>query len=550
MKTGIYTKLRIWSGMILYIFVTLHLFNHALGLISIDAMEIARGYFITIWRNPVGTSLLYFSLLTHFILVLITLAKRKTLKMKFSEAIQTIFALIFPIGLILHALGTRGAHEIFGFDDNYQYELYTLWVDSIALGIGNSILIVLVWVHGTLGLYFWIRYKPWFTRLVGWLFSFVIILPIVAFLGFVNGGRSIQYQYDNGLYSPPKIPQEAIDTMFKYILLSWAIYLSLILSVFIYRVINWFLNKRKKLIYISYPNGHKIGVELGTSVLEASRVSNFPHASVCGGKGRCSTCRVRVSYGREFLNNPSKEETKVLERVGANQNTRLACQLTPTHDLTVTPLLPPDTSINSSKEKPQYYNGAEQEITILFADIRSFTKISEKKLPYDVVFILNQYFKTMGEAVEIAGGTVDKFIGDGVMALFGINKSSEEGCLQAIKAAKNMSEGIDDLNIHLKNDLDRPIEIGIGIHIGNVIIGDMGDKNTRSLTAIGDAVNTASRLENLNKNFKSQLLVSEEVVNKSKVTFINYNLQEIDIPGKTKKLKVYIFEKASSISII
>ena len=216
MKTGLYTKLRIWSGFVLYIFVCLHLFNHSLGLISVEAMEIARAYFITFWRHPVGTFLLYSSLLLHLALVLISLAKRKSLKMPFSEAIQTIFALIFPFGLFLHILGTRGAHLLFGFDDNYHNELYILWVDSIELGIGNSILIILVWVHGTLGLYFWLRFKTWFSKTISWIFALVIILPVVCFLGFVNGGRQIESQYDAGSYIPPLITKQQTQFIVIY----------------------------------------------------------------------------------------------------------------------------------------------------------------------------------------------------------------------------------------------------------------------------------------------------------------------------------------------
>ena len=234
------------------------------------------------------------------------------------------------------------------------------------------------------------------------------------------------------------------------------VYLALIITVFLFRLVKWVNKKRHKLIKITYPDGKIVSVEKGTTVLEASRIAGIPHASVCGGKGRCSTCRVRVSYGKEHLEEPSIEEKKVLERVGLNFNTRLACQITPMHDLTITPLLPPDSSIKSSKNLPSYYDGAEQDIAILFADIRAFTSIAEKKLPYDVVFILNQYFKTMGKAVEVSGGKIDKFIGDGVMALFGIQKSPKEACLSALRAARSMSEGIQDLNFHLKEDLEKP----------------------------------------------------------------------------------------------
>ncbi len=549
MKVGIYSKLRLWSGIIVYVFVCMHLLNHSLGILSIDAMERGRAVFILLWRNPVGTFLLYSSFLIHLSLVLITLANRKTLKMSFGESLQTGFALVFPFGLILHIMGTRGLHELFNFEDTYQNELYTLYVDQIQYGIMNSILIVLVWFHGTVGLYFWLRFKGWFQKKISYLYALVIILPVTAFSGFVGGGREVKNLHEQGYFIPPKFSQEMLDTVFQYTFFAWIIYLALIITVFLYRVIKWINRKRYKLVKITYPDGSVVSVEKGTTVLEASRIAGKPHASICGGKGRCSTCRVRVSFGKEFLDPPSNDEQKVLNRVSSNKNTRLACQITPNNDLTITPLLPPDSSVKSSRNVPLYADGAEQEIAILFADIRAFTSIAEKKLPYDVVFVLNQYFKTMGKAVENSGGKIDKFIGDGVMALFGIEKPPKEACLSALKAAKSMSEGIEDLNYHLKEDLENPIRIGIGVHIGKVILGDMGYAESKSITAIGDSVNTASRLEGLNKNFQSELLVSQKVFDIAELNNQNFPSEKVTIKGRKEPLTVCVVKKASTINV-
>ncbi len=119
---------------------------------------------------------------------------------------------------------------------------------------------------------------------------------------------------------------------------------------------------------------------------------------------------------------------------------RLACQLRPSGDLQVTPLLPPNAVARDGFRRPDYLQGMEKEIAILFADIRAFTQLSEQKLPYDVVFLLNRYFAEMGRAVEGAGGRIDKFIGDGVMALFGLDSGVEAGCREALAAARAMAE--------------------------------------------------------------------------------------------------------------
>ena len=140
------------------------------------------------------------------------------------------------------------------------------------------------------------------------------------------------------------------------------------------------------------------------SVLEASRAAGIPHASVCGGRGRCSTCRVRVGAGAAQLPPPAADEARVLARIGdAGGGVRLACQLRPTHDLEVTPLMPAGAGPSDIRVQVNPGQGIEREIAVLFADLRAFTRMAEGRLPYDVVFVLNQYFRAMGQAIEEAG---------------------------------------------------------------------------------------------------------------------------------------------------
>ena len=180
------------------------------------------------------------------------------------------------------------------------------------------------------------------------------------------------------------------------------------------------VNDRRSRVRITYPNGREVPVPRGFSVLEASRFADIPHASVCGGRGRCSTCRVRISAGLSRLPPASAAEQRVLDRVGAPPSVRLACQLRPTGNIPVTPLLPANAQASDGYAQPSYLAGQERTIAVLFADLRTFTGIAEQKLPYDLVFLLNSYFEAVGEAITSAGGIVDKFIGDGVMALFGV----------------------------------------------------------------------------------------------------------------------------------
>ena len=215
-----------------------------------------------------------------------------------------------------------------------------------------------------------------------------------------------------------ELPPEAPDWVGRMTDRAQIGFAALLVTLFAARLISGAFERRRDFITLTYPGERRVSVRRGTSVLEASRLSGIPHASVCGGRGRCSTCRVRIGEGSVDLPPPSADEEKVLQRVGAPPNVRLACQLRPTAPVEVTPLLPPGAEPRDGHSRPAYIQGRETEIAVLFADLRSFTRFSEKKLPYDVVFVLNRYFQAMGMAVIGAGGHLDKFIGDGTMALF------------------------------------------------------------------------------------------------------------------------------------
>jgi adenylate cyclase len=244
---------------------------------------------------------------------------------------------------------------------------------------------------------------------------------------------------------------------------------------------------------------------------------------------------------------PAEDELRVLRRIGATSNVRLACQLRPRGAIAVTPLLPPFAHAADGRRRVDFAQGSEREIAILFADIRGFTALSEGRLPYDVVFFLNRYFAVMGRAVEAAGGRVDKFIGDGVMALFGVESGTRAGCREALAAARLMSERLPELNDSLRAELDRPLRIGIGIHCGPAIVGEMGYGNTAAITAIGDAVNTASRLESLTKNFACELVVSEETVSRAELDLSAFPQREIEIRGKREMLAVRTLASAAEL---
>jgi adenylate cyclase len=313
--------------------------------------------------------------------------------------------------------------------------------------------------------------------------------------------------------------------------------------------------RRHGLVTVRYPQGREVKAVRGASVLDISRMGGVPHASVCGGRGRCSTCRVHVDAGWETLPPPQEGEQRVLQRIHAPTRVRLACQLCPRHDLAVTPLLPADADARDALPYDPMKFGAEQDIVILFADLRGFTQMSESKLPFDVVHILNQYFSEMGAAIESEGGYLDKFIGDGIMALFGLRHGDtdngrhgvEAGARQAVAAARAMGERMQALNARLAQDLATPLRLGLGIHAGPVIVGEMGYGRATSLTAIGDSVNVASRLESATKEVGCELLISTEVAQRGRLDLSAFETQQISIRGREGGLGVYVVRQATDL---
>jgi adenylate cyclase len=308
--------------------------------------------------------------------------------------------------------------------------------------------------------------------------------------------------------------------------------------------------RRAGVVRLDYGNKRVVSQPTGLSILEMSRIAGIPHASVCGGRGRCSTCRVRVTGDdRMRLPDPSPEEQKVLARVGAPLNVRLACQLRPPPGrYRVTPLLPAAAGpVEAYRRAPQAHGG-ERYVAILFADLRGFTSISEGKLPYDVVFLLNRYFRATGQAIEAAGGRLDKFIGDGVMAIFGLDSDPALACRQSLEAARRMGLALDELNEALSGDLDAPLRIGIGLHSGPTIVGEMGYERATQLTAIGDVVNTASRLESMTKEFGVELVVSQELLDRAGVTLPGAAHHFVEIRGRRERLDVRPVQRAIELT--
>jgi adenylate cyclase len=296
-----------------------------------------------------------------------------------------------------------------------------------------------------------------------------------------------------------------------------------------------------KMALIEYQNdGEFDEKDLNLTLLEMSLKHGIPHMHVCGGTARCSTCRVMVLEHPENVLPRNGLEQRLVARKGLEDNIRLACQTRVTGPVKLRRLALDDQDADLAIAVPQETSGREARIAVMFSDIRDFTVFSERHLPYDTIHILNRYFYQMGEAILHNNGYIDKYMGDGIMALFGVdNNNPEQNCYNAVNAGLEMLYELDKLNSYLRKAFECDFKIGIGIHFGEVILGELGHPDRRSITVIGDVVNTASRIESSTKTYGIPLLISDSVRYQLRDRIDTGKIIDAALKGKTGMHKLY-----------
>ena len=549
-------QVRLASGLALFVYVALHLANHALMNISLAAADaFAHAMFAVVGLPPVR-ALLYLSLAAHFGLSLRTVYLRRDLAtLSRGETVQLVAGLaVVPI-LAGHVVPVRFGALLFGMLPSHA----SVAVATTQIDPSGGLLLVsgllLVWLHGCAGVHYWLRLKPLYARWQPWLLAAATILGTLAVAGYLAGSREVAALFADpawraGLAERHRLPNAddaaTLERIQNGVLALWALSIAAVFAA--RRVRAWHADRGGRAV-VAYPRDATVAVARGTTLLEASRQGRIAHASVCGGRGRCSTCRVRVERGSENLSSAAADEFAVLARVAAPPSVRLACQARAEGDVAIVPLLPAAVGAASvAQRRSRDSSGVEKTIAVMFADLRGFTTLSENKLPFDVVFLLNRYFAEMGAAIETAGGRIDKFVGDGIVALFGVESGPAQGTREALAGARAMIERLAALNAALAHDLGAPLRIGIGIHTGPAIVGEMGYGEVRQFTAIGDTVNTASRLEALTKAYGADLLVSTDAARASGLDFSGFPEETTDIRGRQGVLAMRIVKDATKLA--
>ncbi len=539
------SRTRIATGLVLFTYAFFHFINIGLGLLSPVWMAQFQDIRQLITHSLLGSVILYASLILHAGLALWSLARRRNLRMPRGTAVQTLLGLLIPLQLLSHIVYTRYSHEIHDTNDAMPYVIVLMWNSPEVWQ--QTALLLAVWIHGCIGLHYWLRLTRWWRPMIPWMAGLAVFIPGFALAGLLTEGRRIYDLFVEGsqraeLMAAFNWPSR---DAFAQLLRTETLWLTTFWLLLALTAASYLLRKmmrRRQAVRIRYADGPEIRAERGMTLLEMSRANGIAHTALCGGKGRCTTCRVVIDDGADDLPPPEPTEARSLARVNAPANMRLACQIRPAAPLTVTRVFRPD----GRPGRAHASQGSEQQLAILFLDMRGFTARTEGQLPYDVVFLLNRFFDAIVPAITEAGGTVDKYLGDGLLAVFkapGAQPSAEA----ALEAATAIGLALQQFNAQLADEGEPEVRIGIGLHLGEVVLGEIGSVGHAPKTIIGDSVNTASRLEAQTKPLAVELLISAQLLKAAGYTPERFDLRQVDLRGVSDSLAALPVQQAAAL---
>jgi adenylate cyclase len=505
-------KLRITSGLILFAFAASHFTNHAFGIFRLGAIEAVRHAIMWPWNSIAGQLTLLAALVGHAALGVSTFYGRRHFRIPWTDRIQLVLGLSVPMLLIPHVVNVRAAELLFGIPLSYLRVLFQIWIASPAYTIVQQyILLLFVWIHGCIGIHKWLRFRRFYLRAFPLALALATLLPALAIVGIADAGWAVQDAIARDAQVAARIPRPSPHQATELARLTGALlgsYLALLGAVLLLRLLRDWYGRRFRPIRIRFGSAREIVVPRGLTLLEASRRAGLPHAAVCGGRGRCSTCRVLVLAGAEHLAPPEAMEQSTLERIGAKGHVRLACQVRPTHDMDALPLVPSNLDRYGAASAASHVT-REQEIAAIFVDLRDSTKLANERLPFDALYILGRYVAVVRRAIARNRGAVTSVAGDGIVAFFGDDCDARTACRRAVKSIYEIWRDIGDLNALLESTFSFQLAFGAGCHAGIAVVTPaMPDFAGQFLGEVG---NVASRLEGLSKLLQCTTVISRRV---------------------------------------
>src|SRR5271155_302986 len=547
------SRLRLASALVLLSFVICHLLAHCVLLISLDDANAVLAVLMYPWRTWPGTALLVGAFLVHLGNALWSIYIRRSLRLNRWEWAQLALGLCIPVLLMVHVVSTRVADLVLNVTSYYSTVLIAQWVLFPWLSALQVIAVLTVWTHASIGIHYWLRTKSWYPPWRPFFLAFALLLPALALAGYITAGNEVVRAAKNPDYVSLSLEDSnvtaqtfaEIDRMERN---GWRLYAALVLLPFVGRGIRAWLLHRRQPPMLTHAGGRSMPIPPGATVLETLRERGIPHASVCGGRARCTTCRIIVTEGLDQLPETAALEAKALARIGATPGMRLACQIRPTADISVTPLLTADASAADGTVRGGL-EGSERLVTVVFVDLRGSTTLGEARLPYDVLFVLNQFFHEMTKALKSSNGHYSQFTGDGLMALYGLYAADPaSGAADAVRGAREMLLSLDQLNRQLRSDLREPLRIGIGIHHGEAIVGAMGPPRSQIISAIGDTVNTCARLESLTKDYGCLAVISRRAAEIAGLRVADLELRQASVKGRIEPVELYAIKATADLS--
>jgi adenylate cyclase len=548
-------RLRLISGLIMLVFVISHLTAHWFLLVSVEDAETVLTALMWPWHTVVGTAVLVAAFVVHYSNALWSIYIRRSLRITGWELAQVVLGLCIPFLLMLHVVGTGIADRVLGVDIHYVNVFLGQWLHRPWHAPLQMIALITVWIHACIGIHYWLRIKRWYPTWRPAFFIYGLMVPTLALAGYVSGGNQVlrdasaDADFVASAAAESNVTPQAAAAADRFGTIGLGLALGFTLLPFAARGIREIIYRRRKPPILSYASSRNMPLLPGATVLETLRANGIRHASVCGGRARCTTCRVVVTKGLEQLPAPSGLEAKALARIGATPGMRLACQIRPTADIAVLPLLAADATAIDCNIRGGL-EGSERLITILFADLRASTSLAEGKLPYDTLFTLNQFFYEMTQALSASNGHYSQFTGDGLMALYGLHAADpNSGPADAVRGAKEMLARLDQLNDRLRSELREPLRIGVGIHFSEAIVGAMGPPRSQVITAIGDAVNTCARLESLTKDYNCAVVISRQAAEAAGLSLDGEQLHEAPVKGRRQPVQFYALKSLAEVQV-
>ncbi|QEL25361.1 adenylate/guanylate cyclase domain-containing protein [Bosea sp. F3-2] len=534
--------IRLVSGLILLTFATTHFLNHAVGIFGVDAMERVQDWRYNVWHSQIGTIVLYGALVIHPVFALLRVVQRRTFKMPLREMLQIALGLAIPLLLVDHIVSTRVVGHYFGVDETYHAVLRRLWPDRALL---QSLLLLLVWTHGIIGIHFVLRSRDAYRY---WRDPFLlvsILIPLLALIGFTVAAREAGH-----MALPPELVSDAQRAMFdRDVMWAKGAFYGLVGAFVLFVGIREVRVRTRRQITVRFVGHGTRRVAPGPTVLEMFRRFGIPHAALCGGRARCATCRVLVMDGIDKLPSPGPNEAKLLRRISAPEGVRLACQIRPHDDLQVQILLASRLNVAGARTLQPDDAINKRGLTVMVADLRAFSALSERQLPRELIGLLNRFFDEMGQAITAHDGRIDAFYGDGFMAVFGLEGSQARGAQAAISAAADIVRAVEALNREFGAALPLPLRIGIGIHTGDAITGAVENDNLgRREITVGETVMIASQLEAATRRVLADVVVSEDTIRTTGRSYAGTVPLKIAIKGREKPLTAYGFASAPEIA--